>query len=353
MSLAHPWILALLIAVPLIAWFARALKKASIAPLPGVSSLPAAPATWRLAFRWLPAAMRLSCLALLIVAFARPQGSTGWTSTSTEGVAMQIVFDRSGSMREAMGGTGEEVSKIERARKTVVDFVQGDGALKGRTGDMIGLIAFARYADTLSPLARSHESLIDAVKRVQPAEGRAEDGTAIGDALALAAARLKRAEEDLARSAPGNGAKPDYTIKSKIIILMTDGQNNAGEASPYEAAAQAKEWGIRVYTIGIGAGERMMTMDTLFGTQRIPMGNDVDERMLKQVAETTGGEYFSAASPDALAGAYAAIDKLETSRIDAQEHLSRTELFAPFAAAALTLLGLELLLSGTVFRRVA
>lgn len=352
MTFAHPYLLLLIAMLPLVGLGLRRSRRPSVAPLPSAGALAAAPTTWRLALSWLPSALRLFTLALVFVALARPQESSGWTTTSTEGIAVQIVLDRSGSMREPIGGDTGDTSKIEVARKTVAAFVQGDGKkLKGRTGDMVGLIAFARYADTLSPLARTHESLVEAVKRVQPAEVRAEDGTAIGDALALAAARLKRAEEDLSREAK-DGRKPEFSIKSKVIVLMTDGQNNCGDVSPYDAAEQAKQWGIRVYTIGVGAGERIVRMNTLFGPQEVPMGNDVDERMLRQIAQATGGEYFSAGSPDALAAAYAAIDKLETSRMDSTQHTAHTELFTPVAIAAAGALALELLLAQTAFRRV-
>ena len=354
MNLAHPAILALLIALPALGWLGVFLRRTAVAPISSTRALEGAPRTWRLTLRWLPSGLRLAALALVVGALARPQESTGWTTTSTEGIAIQIVFDRSGSMRESIGGEGGDTPKIDIARKTVADFIHGDGRkLKGRSGDMIGLIAFARYADTLSPLARAHEAVVEAANRIQPAEVRAEDGTAIGDALALAAARLKRAEEDDSRHNPADGSKPEYSIKSKAIILMTDGENNAGEVSPYEAATQAKEWGIHVYTIGVGAGERFVTMNTPFGTQRMPMGSDVDERMLKSIAETTGGAYFSAGSPDALASAYAAIDSLERSRIDATQHSAHRELFMPLAVSALAVLALELALSCTVLRRVA
>jgi Ca-activated chloride channel family protein len=353
MSFAHPYLLALLAALPLVAWGTRIARRRAVAPLPTASIIGAAPLTWRAALGWLPTALRLGAVALLVGALARPQESQGWTTTSTEGIAIQILLDRSGSMREPISDSGD-VSKIELARRTVTDFVKGDGRkLKGRPGDMVGMIAFARFADTLAPLARSHQALLEAVGRVQPAQVRGEDGTAIGDGLALAAARLKRAEEDVSRHNPKDGSRPEYSIKSKVIVLMTDGENNCGDVSPYDAAAQAKDWGIRVYTIGVGAGERYVTVDTLMGPQRIPAGDDVDERMLQQIAETTGGSYFRAGTPDALANAYAAIDRLETSKIDSTQHTAHTELFAPLGVAALVMLGAGLLLSATAMRRVS
>lgn len=352
MSFAFPFALMLLLFLPVIGWVALRLRRRELAPLPGAQQLPAFGTSWRIALHWLPLMLRLLALAAVFLAIARPQASTGWTTTSTDGLAIQIVYDRSGSMNEPIGD--DETTKHEVARRALIDFVKGDGKeLKGRAGDMIGLIAFARYSDTISPLARVHEPLIDAVKLLKPVENRAEDGTGIGDALALAAARLKRAEEEVSSQKPAPGQKPDFEIKSKIIVLMTDGQNNAGEASPYEAAKLAKEWGIRIYTIGVGAGDRVVTVDTPFGRRRMPRGSDVDERMLRDISKETGGRYFAAGDPRALEEAYAAIDELEKSRIDTKEHSRRIELFAPLAIVGLGLLGLELLATNTAFRRVA
>lgn len=352
MSFAHPYLLVLLVLAPLAPILERGLRRRARVAMPTASWRGGA-TTWRLALRWLPGALRAAVLGLLVVCLARPQETKGWTTTSTEGVAIQIVFDRSGSMREPIA-EGSSVSKNEVARQALIEFVKGNGRdLKGRTGDMVGLIAFARYADTISPLARAHEPLAEAAARIQPAENRAEDGTAIGDALALAASRLKRAEEEVARDAKRTGGKPEFAIKSKVIVLMTDGQNNAGETSPYDAASLAKQWGMRIYTIGVGAGERTVTINTPFGPQQMSRGDDVDERMLTELATSTGGSYFAAGTPTALADAYSAIDRLEKSRIDATEHSQKTELFVPLALGALGALLGELLLANTLFRRVA
>ncbi len=351
MTLAQPYMLSLLALLPVMAILRNRSLRASVVPVPTIAGLAASAPSLRVSVRWLPLALRLASLALLVLALARPREPKGWTTTSTQGLAIQIVLDRSGSMREPMGGS--DASKSAVARKTITDFVNGNGKdLKGRAGDMIGLIAFARYADTISPLARVHQPLVEAAARLEPVEVRQEDGTAIGDALALAAARLKRAEEDVARQRPGDGKPPEFQIKSKVVILMTDGQNNAGELSPYDAGAQAKEWGVRVYTIGIGAGERTVTMSTPFGPQKMPVGSDVDERMLRDIATATGGAYFPGDSPSALLDAYAAIDRLEKTKIDSTEHTAYQEHFAPLGVGAMALLALELLLSGTYLRRV-
>ncbi len=353
MTFAHPWVLLLLLAVPLVPLLRRWLHRVPPIVLPGVSQSPPGGVTWRVRFRGVPSLLRMGGLALLVVALARPQETKGWTTTSTEGVAIQIVYDRSGSMREPMPDN-ESMTTNEVARDALVKFIKGDGGtLRGREGDMVGLIAFARFADTIAPMARVHGPLLDVAARLQPVENRAaEDGTAIGDALALAASRLKRTEEEIARANVREGGTPSFEIKSKVIVLMTDGQNNAGEASPLDAAELAERWGIRIYAIGVGAGERTATIDTAFGRQIVPRGNAVDERLLTRIAESTGGVYFSAGTTRSLEEAYAAIDALEKSRIDSTKHSSKNERFLPLAIAAAAALSLEWLTAVLLFRRI-
>ncbi|MEX2218433.1 MAG: VWA domain-containing protein [Phycisphaerales bacterium] len=351
--LGAPWALALLVALPLLAILLFERRRRAI--VFSSARIPAqVGATWRTRLRGLPAVLHLACLALLIVALARPQETSGQTRTSTEGIAMQLVIDRSGSMREPIEVGGRQVSRIELVKQVVRDFVLGNEAdLPGRPGDMIGLIAFGRYSDTLAPLSRAHAPLVEAAQRIELALTRGEDGTAIGEGLSLAAARLKRAEEEIVGQASRlPSSRPDFTIKSKVIILLTDGQNNAGEVTPQQAAELARQWGIRVYTIGVGAGDQFMTVRGVFGDQRIPVGNAVDERMLRGIAEMTGGKYWPAENGDSLRKAYAEIDALEKSKIDATEFTSYTERYMPFAAAGAALLALELLLASTALRRV-
>ena len=170
-------------------------------------------------------------------------------------------------------------------------------------------------------------------------------------ALALAAARLRTAEEDLARFAEGSQEK-EYEIKSKIVILLTDGENNYGKWTPEEAAHLAADWGIKVYTICVGGDEGVGTVKTLFGNFKIPMGTRVDTRPLERVAEITGGIFRRAEDDESLREVYAEIDKLEKSNIESVRYIDYRELFEPFALAALCLLILEVILSTTVFRRI-
>jgi Ca-activated chloride channel family protein len=201
--------------------------------------------------------------------------------------------------------------------------------------------------------ALAHGALSRFLESVRLADPRAgEDGTAIGDALALAAARLKTAEETAARQA-GAEEKP-YTIRSKIIILLTDGQNNCGRRAPLEAAALAKDWGIKVYAVGIGGGDAVTTVRTPFGDYKVRAGamEGVDDAALKALADATGGIYRRADDAASLRAVYQEIDKLERSEIESVRYVDYRELFTPFAAAALALLAVEAALACTVFRRI-
>jgi Ca-activated chloride channel homolog len=358
---ATPWALALGLLLPVIAWpiLRAALGRTGVTASMKFSAASwAAPAgsSWRARLRWLPAALRLACLALAIVALARPQKLIGQTRHSTKGIAIQVVLDRSGSMGEPMILDGEEMTRLDAVKRVLGQFVSGDGKdLSGRPGDLIGLIAFARFADTVCPLVHAHDALLELANQARLVTNRAEDGTAIGDGLALGAARLKQAEDDIVRrsAAAGNkGVKPDFVIKSKIMILLTDGVSNAGDVTPEQAAQLAAEWGIKIYAIGIGAGEGYQIIRTPFGDQRIPTGATVDEDMLRGIAETTGGRYWAADDAQTLRDIYAEIDRLETTEVESLETSNAEELFAIPAACSAALLGLEVVLTALVFRRV-
>lgn len=354
---AMPWVLMLLSGLPMLLWWRLRRTRTSAVTFSSVAIASRLRPSLRSRVRWLPDVLRCVALGAMLIAVARPQSTKGEVKTSTQGVAIQIVLDRSGSMQESIdpeedprAARGTDRTKFETVKRVIRDFVAGDGKeLKGRPDDMIGVIAFARYADTVSPLTRVHQPLVEGVMNLQPAVERTpEDGTAIGDGLALAAARLKRAEEEVARALPKDGSKPDFVIKSKVVVLLTDGQNNAGETTPYEAAEMAKKWGIRVYTIGVGPRQRFAP--GMFG-DRVPVGTGIDEEMLRSIADSTGGKSWAAEDAASLREAYKTIDELEKSRIDSTEHAQREEWFLPFALAGLACLMLESLLASTLLRR--
>lgn len=276
---------------------------------------------------------------------------------STEGVAMEIVVDHSGSMGEQMRYDGEVFNRLEVVKRVVAEFVAGnDDDLDGRAGDLLGLVSFARYADTLCPLVHGHEVLLEFLKQTELVKVRSEDGTAIGDAIALAAARLKTAEQQImennAKAAQELGdddqKEPDFTIKSKVIVLLTDGINNAGEHTPLAAAKLAQEWGIKIYTVGIGGGQSMATM----GGFQIPLGESLDEGLLKTIAEETGGFYGKAVDGETLRKIYEKIDSLEKTEVKSVEYVDYAEQFGPWAMAGLGLLVFEILAGCTVFREI-
>ncbi len=345
-----PWALALIgLALVLIGlrWF-------SVPPplvLPGATRLRglASVRTW---LRWLPLAVRAGVLSVLAVAIARPQTLTGRIETAKEGVAIQIVIDRSASMGAPMTFEGRSLERLEVVKRVLKDFLLGDGKqLKGRADDLVGLIVFSGYADTLAPLVHSHEIVVDLANQTQLAPpALPEGGTAIGDALALAASRLKSAEEQIQKLSDANQG-PEFKIKSKIIVLLTDGEHNRGEILPEQAAQLAAEWGIKIYSIGIGGTGGVVYIPGIDG-RRIPIRDHVDERTLIAISSRTGGRYWNARNAESLREIYQEIDRLEKVSVSSQRRTVFEERFPPLARASLWLLGAELLLSTVFLRRL-
>ena len=350
MRFAAPQAFLLLTLLPLVAWFYLRRGRTATVRFSSLRRVGSLRRSVRLRARPLLLVLRLAALALLIVAIARPQTSRSETRVSTEGIALEMVVDRSSSMRAEMDFEGERLNRLEVVKRVFTEFVVGNGDdLPGRPHDLIGMIAFARFADTAAPLVRAHDALVQFVRGTKIVQFEAEDGTAIGDALALAAARLKRAEEDIARWAESGNAGA-FKIKSKAIILLTDGRNNAGDMTPGQAAALARDWGVKIYAIGIGGGEEFITVQTPLGAVRVPTGG-MDEVTLRTVAEVSGGRYFVAADGDALRNVYREIDRLEKTEIETLELSQHDEEFLPYALAAGLLLLSEIVLSNTWLRR--
>lgn len=343
-----PWALALLI-IPLALLVLRLRKPAAVA-LPAVATGMRLPRTFRQRLVWLPRVLALIGVMTLIVALARPQVGSGKEITSTDAVAIQLVVDRSGSMAAPMSLDGQEMNRLDVVKRVLRGFLLGDGKqLKGRPADLIGLVQFAGFADTKCPMVRDHRTLQQLADSIPMAQQRFEDGTAIGDGLALAAARLRTAEQDL-KARHNNKSDDDFRIKSKVIILLTDGDNNRGEHDPLEAAKLAAEWGIKVYTIGIGS-DGYQIMRTPFGDQRMPFRAEVDEKTLTAIADATGGKYWRAQDGAALREIYSAIDQLEKSSVKTLDYVDYQEAFIPWAIAGAALLALQTLLGHTILRR--
>ena len=357
-----PWAFLLLLTLPFLGWVLLRKKRTAAVKFPSLIDMRNCPVSWRRRLRPVLVVARLLCLALLILALARPRKGTVLSEISTEGVAIEAVVDRSGSMQAEMAYDGEKLNRLEVVKRVLADFVTGDKkALRGRTGDLIGLVTFARYADTVCPLVLSHNVLAEFLKKTEIVTLRSEDGTAIGDAIALAAARLKKAEEELARrnaqlgfAGPGEegGARRGFEIKSKAIILLTDGQNNRGDYDPLDAAELARKWGIKIYTVGIGSAQSFATVDTMMGTFRMPTGDELDEGLLTAMAEKTGGFYSRAGDAEALRDIVKRIDALEKTEVKSVQYTQYAEHFGRWTLPALVLLGLEILAGGTIFRKI-
>ena len=303
-------------------------------------------------FRMVPTLLRTLAIATLVVCLARPGKADEQTRVFVEGVAIQMLVDRSSSM-QALDFTlaGRPVDRLTAVKSVGRDFIEGGDGLTGRPDDLIGLITFAGYADSLCPLTLDHDHVLQVLNSVRLAERQDEDGTAIGDAIALAVERLRDLE----------GRKE---IKSRIMILLTDGENTAGDLDPEVAAEIAKTYGIKIYTIGVGTrGFAKIPVQFMGRTVLRDVPVNIDEDTLRAVARATGGEYFRATDTDSLVKIYETIDSLEKTRTEQRRYRQfddfATDRFRlagltmpPLLVVPLVLLGLDLLLAGTRLRRL-
>jgi len=362
MQLYSPWALVLLLALPVMAYLMLRRKGTAAVRFPSLIDINSCTVSWRIKLRPMLTVARLVCIALLIVALARPRKGTVLSEISTEGVAIEAVVDHSGSMETEMDYYGDKLNRLEVVKKVLSDFIKGNEKdLKGRSSDLIGLITFARYADTICPLVHSHNVLIEFLKKTEIVKIRSEDGTAIGDAIALAAARLRKAEEEIQlrkQQLISSGVKisdtdeGSFKIKSKVIILLTDGINNAGQYDPLEAAELAKKWGIKIYTIGIGSGQAYTTIQTPLGTYKMPTSQQLDENLLRAIAQKTGGFYSRADDAKSLLSIVEKIDELEKTEVKSVQYMQYAERFGPWTLMALLVLVAEILARCTIFRKI-
>jgi len=271
-----------------------------------------------------PPVLRVLAVALLIVAFARPQSFSSGENVYTEGIDIAMVLDISGSML----AEDFKPNRLEAAKNVIDNFVEG------RITDRIGLVIFSREAFTQCPLTIDYSVLRNLLLDIRT--GMIEDGTAIGNGIANGINRLKESD-----------------AKSRIIILLTDGVNNAGEVDPISAAEIAKAFGIRIYTIGVGTrGEAPYPVQTPFGTRYQMVPVDIDEAMMTNIAEITGGQYFRATNNRALAEIYEKIDKLEKTKIEITSYKNASEKYHSWLWGGLLLLLVELGLSRTILRKL-
>lgn len=338
---ANPWMLLFALAIPAV-WIFKAIvyarHRGMMSPVP--SRIAAAGRSARTITLWVPAAVLSLSVAGCVIALARPQEVLNTTKSRHDTIALELVIDRSGSMNELVNFEGEQITRLEAVKYVLEQFVVGDNhTLGGREGDLLGLIVFGSFADTLMPLTQSHEALVEAIRLVELPRIERERSTAIGDALMLATARLKASEDSMRNEMDD----PEFMLKSKAIILLTDGENSAGVYSPQHAAALAKDWGIKVYIIGIRGGT---SMSGIFGGNR----QSVNDRKMTKVAEYTGGQYWGVDRASDLGQVYAQIDELERSSIEISEAVAYRELYFPFAFLGLCAYVFSTILRTVVYR---
>ena len=340
MSFVYPWVLW---GIPLLLWLLRGRISRRSLPVPSLRLWANAEVGWA-RYLWVPVALRRLVVVLLLLALARPQAGSTYSLDVSEGIAIQLLVDVSSSMDMSVSSTdGSRSSRMEVAKEMVARFIGGDGeTLMGRPEDLIGLITFARYADTRSPLTFGHEALLQIVRDLEIQERPNEDGTAYGDALAIAAARLKNLEE----LQFGQSSISGETIQSKVIILLTDGENNSGAHLPIEAAGLAKEWGCRIYAISLG--------DSAINAEDLVKSDNLTpaEQTLQHISEETGGIFRQASDYESLLSVYQEIDRLERTEISTRSFDRVAEWFALPLGLALLCLLLALTLEATVLRVV-
>jgi len=311
--------------IPMIVWYIlqQRKSKASI-QISTIESLKKVPLTWKHSLRHAAFVLQLGVLSLIIVCLARPQSSNSWQNQTVEGIDIMIALDMSSSML----ARDFQPDRLGAAKSVAIEFVSG------RMFDRIGLVVFSAESFTQCPLTTDRAVLINLFNNLE--SGLLEDGTAIGLGLANAVSRLK-----------------DSEAKSKVVILLTDGENNRGEIAPITAAEIAKTYGIRVYTIGVGTiGTAPYPIQTPFGIQIRDVEVKIDERTMTEIADITGGKYFRATDNKTLIAIYKEIDRLERTKIENKEFSKKNEEYRKYAIGALVLALLAMILQFVVFRHI-
>jgi Ca-activated chloride channel homolog len=313
-----PWYLLLLLLVPWVGWRLFS-KRQDVVRFSSVDLIKRLPPTLRQRMTWLPGMLTLASVVMIILAIARPREGREQTIAESEGIAIELVVDRSGSMQALdFQIDGQPVDRLTAIKNVAGKFVAGGDGLEGRFSDLVGLITFAGYADGETPPTLDHTFLVAQLNNAQIVTNRSEDGTAIGDAISLAVEKLNALD-----------TKQKEKVKSKIIILLTDGENTAGELEPVQAAELAQTMGIKIYAIGVGTKGRapFPVIDPFSGRQSYQMMQvNIDEVTLEKVASLTGGKYFRATDTDSLKNVYAEIDRLEKTKVEAQQYVDYREL---------------------------
>ena len=331
MEFRDPIWLLLLLLIPLLALsaFLRGKRRKIPIRFPTLDIIKATGGGIGARYRHVVTALRWAVIILLILALARPQKLLQERQMETEGIDIMLALDISTSM---LAEDFRPKNRLGAAKKVASEFIDG------RVSDQIGLVVFAGQSFTQCPLTLDYDLLKELLRQVNielVTEGTIEDGTAIGMAIANGVNRLRASK-----------------AKSRILILLTDGQNNRGQIDPLTAASAAQALGIRIYTIGVGTeGYAPYPVRDQWGRvtyQQVQV--EIDEELLRRIADQTGGKYFRATDAEALRRVYAEIDKLEKSKIRVHQYRQKAELFAPYLGWAFVLLLIELVLSATRLR---
>ncbi len=325
----NPEFLLLLVALPvIIVWYLKRFTRVSgtlrFSNLGNIKKVTATPSK---SYRHVLFLLRLLVIALLVVAFARPQSGTKEEKIITEGIDIILAMDISSSMLAE--DLAQHKNRLDVTKEVAAQFINE------RTNDRLGMVVFSGKSYTQCPLTLDYGILLKFLQEIHI--GMIEDGTAIGMAIANCVNRLKTSQ-----------------AKSKVVILLTDGRNNRGELDPITAAQIAKTMKIRIYTIGAGKhGEALYPIDDPFlGKRYVPMKVDIDEDVLTKIANITGGQYYRATDKKSLEKIYHEIGELEKTKIEVKEFTRYSELFVNFVLAALAFLLLEIVLTNTRFRKI-
>jgi len=330
-----PIFLVLLALAPLVYGLAR--RSPSRVRFSSLKLLEGAPDSWRTRLLVLPPLAIALASAALAVALAGPRTGEANTKVYREGIAILLAVDRSGSMNARdFVRNDQSINRLQVVQQVLRNFLGADESGEGRPDDLIGLVTFARYADSVAPLTLDHLNLAAILDDVSIVTDRNEDGTAVGEGLALAVERLRR-----------------HKAKSKVIILLTDGVSNTGDISPGQAAELAAANNVKVYAIGAGrTGYAPFPVEWRGQTILRKAFVELDERTLEAIAERTGGQYFHADNLEALGRVYEEIDALERSEIVEIRYMQYEEFYAIFAGAALLLIIASTLIAQSVLRRL-
>lgn len=319
--------LLLLVLVPYIVWYVLRFKQSLPSlKVPDTTKYVKVPKTFRLYLMHLPFLLRIVLISLVVCILARPQSKHSWSNADVEGIDIMLAVDVSTSML----AQDFKPNRVEALKEIAQRFIEK------RPNDNMGLTIFAGDAYTQCPLTTDHTVLMNLYNSVDcnmAARGVIDDGTAIGDGIMNAILRLKESQ-----------------AKSKVIILLTDGVNNAGNISPQTAAEIAKKYGVRIYTIGIGRNGMAPYPTGMGGTVMVPV--EIDEGTMTKISRETGGQYFRAQKNAELDAIYQDIDKLERTKFSVKQFSRRGELYMPFAIAAMIVLLLEILLRTVVLKRL-